>query len=208
MVDDSTQTHGPDIGRQQLGAVYAKAFLGAMEKAGVTDQMMAELDSLIREVLDKHPGFDATLSSLRLSADEKAAVLDRVLGSQVSEPLMSFLKVVNAHNRLDCLRDICREARKQLNDQRGVVDVYLTTAVPVSDELAGQITETLQSTLGRQVHLVPSIDPEVIGGMLIRVGDKVFDSSVVNQLQQLREETLEKTIQAMRSASERFVAAE
>ena len=70
MVDDSTQTHGPDIGRQQLGAVYAKAFLGAMEKASATDQMMAELDALIREILDQYPGLDATLSSLRLSASE------------------------------------------------------------------------------------------------------------------------------------------
>ena len=208
MVDDSTQTHGPDIGRQQLGAVYAKAFLGAMEKANATDQMMAELDVLIREILDRYPGFDATLSSLRLSAKEKAAVLDRVLGGRVSEPLMSFLKVVNAHSRLDCLREIYREARRQLNDQRGIVDVHLTTAVPVQDELAGQISDVLRTTLGRDVHLLQAIDPDVIGGMLIRVGDKVFDSSVVNQLKQLREETLEKTIQEMRNASARFIAAE
>ena len=208
MVNESAETHGPDIGRQQLGAVYAKAFLGAMEKAGATDLMMAELDVLIREILDRYPGFDATLSSLRLSAKEKAAVLDRVLGGQVSEPLMSFLKVVNAHSRLDCLREIHQEARRQLNDQRGIVDVHLTTAVPVDDELAGQISAVLRTTLGRDVHLLQATDPDVIGGMLIRVGDKVFDSSVVNQLKQLREETLEKTIQAMRNASARFVAAE
>jgi F-type H+-transporting ATPase subunit delta len=208
MVDDSTRTHGPDIGRQRLGTIYATAFLDAMDKSGQTEAMMEELDALVRDVLDKHPELGTLLSSLRLSLDEKASLLDRVLGAHVSESLMSFLKVVNNHHRLDCLRDIHREVRKQFNDRRGVVDAHVTTAVPVQDDLAGRITEALQAVLGRQVQLVRAVNPEVIGGMLIRVGDKVFDGSVVNQLKRLREEVLKKTMQELQGASERFVAAE
>lgn len=208
MAPDPTETHGPDIGRQQLGSVYAKAFLGAMETAGKTDEMMAELGQLIEEVLDRFPELDATLSSLRVSAGEKAELLDRVLGSRVSDPLLSFLKVVCSHQRLDCLREIYREAHKRLNQQRGVVDVQVTTAQPIDDELAGQISNAMQKTLGRKVHLLRTTNPDVIGGMVVRVGDRVFDGSVANQLQRLREETLEKTIQEMRNAGERFVVAD
>jgi F-type H+-transporting ATPase subunit delta len=179
-----------------------------MDKAGTTDEMMAEFKALIKEVLDPFPQLDAALSSLRVSAQDKAQLLDRVLGSQVSESMMSFLQIVCAHHRLDCLRDIYREAERQLNEKRGVVDVQVTTAVPVSAELVGQISEALQKSLGHEVHLLQAVNPDVIGGMVIRVGDKVFDSSVTNRLRQLRAETLEKTIQEMRSAGERFVAAD
>ncbi len=208
MGSDRSAQGGADIGRQQLGSVYAKAFLGAMENSGVTDECMAEFDSLIHDVLDRFPALDATLSSPRLSGKEKNSLLDRVFGAKMSDSLLTFLKVVAGRGRLDCLREIHDQARRQLNEQRGLVEVHLTTAEPVSSALGVQIADALQSSLGRQVQLRQSTDPDLIGGMVVRVGDKVFDGSVVNQLARLRAETLEKTVQEMRNAADRFAAAD
>ncbi len=208
MGSDRSERRGADIGRQQLGRVYAKAFLGAMEKSGVTDQCMAEFDSLIHDVLDRFPALDATLSSPRVSVEEKNSLLDRVFGAKMSDSLLTFLKVVAGRGRLDCLREIHDQARRQLNEQRGLVEVHLTTVEPVSSALGAQIADALQSSLGRKVQLRQSTDPDLIGGMVVRVGDKVFDGSVVNQLARLRAETLEKTVQEMRNAADRFAAAD
>ena len=196
------------MGQARGAAVYAAAFLGAMEKTGVTDAMMAEFASLVHQVLDRFPSFEAALGSLRIGEEEKAALLDRVLGPQLSPPLMTFLKVVNRHGRLSFLREILRQARQQLNERRGVVDVQVTTAVALRSELAQQISHVLQTALGRRINLLQAVKPDVLGGLIVRVGDKVFDGSVMNRLWRLRAETLEKTVRQMRGAAERYVVAE
>lgn len=186
------------MGQARGAAVYAAAFLGAMEKTGVTDAMMAEFASLVHQVLDRFPSFEAALGSLRIGEEEKAALLDRVLGPQLSPPLMTFLKVVNRHGRLSFLREILRQARQQLNERRGVVDVQVTTAVALRSELAQQISHVLQTASGRRINLLQAVKPDVLGGLIVRVGDKVFDGSVMNRLWRLRAETLEKTVRQMR----------
>ena len=196
-----------DIGRQQVGTVYAKALLGTAEKQGVTDEVVSELEAVVSELLQRYPRFDGTLASPRLSADEKTSLLDRVLGPRVSEMLLRFLKVVCAHGRLDCLREISVEARNQLNDRRGVKHVHVVTASPIDDGLAGQISDRLKQLLESDVQLQRSVDEGLIGGLVIRIGDKVYDGSVANRLNQVRAEALDKTTQQMRSVADRFAVA-
>jgi F-type H+-transporting ATPase subunit delta len=204
MVDSSQGTRTADIGRQQVGAVYARALLASAEKLGSTDDVISELEAVISELLERFPRLDATLSSQRLSAAEKSAMIDHLLGPRVSDLLLRFLKVVCAHGRLDCLREISREARRLLNDRRGVKHVRLVTASPIGDDLAGQVAERLRSWLGSDVQLARFVDESLIGGVVIRIGDKVYDGSVANRLNQVRSEALEKTVQQMRGVTERF----
>ncbi|HYM99260.1 MAG TPA: F0F1 ATP synthase subunit delta, partial [Aestuariivirgaceae bacterium] len=70
-----------DPAKQRLGTVYAKALLGAAEKAGQTDRVLEELDSLVTDVLDKMPDFDETLRTPRIAPEEKVRLLERVFGS-------------------------------------------------------------------------------------------------------------------------------
>ena len=207
MTDTSDNKPTVDIGRQQVGAVYAKALLGTAEKQEATDHVISELEAVVSELLERFPRFDETLSSPRLSADEKSRMIDSVLGPRVSELLSRFLKVVCAHGRLDCLREISLEARRQVNDRRGVKQVQVVTAAPVGDDLVGQISERLRQLLGCEVQLQQSVDEGLIGGLVIRIGDKVYDGSVANQLNQVRAEALDKTTQQMRSVADRFAVA-
>ena len=92
-----------DVGVEQVADIYAKALLGATESAGRTAAVLDEFDTLLSEVLDGFPRFEAVLTSGLIGHDEKAAALDRVLGKQVSPLLLNFLKVVSRHGRLDCL---------------------------------------------------------------------------------------------------------
>src|SRR6185295_10583124 len=102
-----------DVGALKIGTIYAKAFLGAAETAGQTAAAVAELDSLVADVLDRFPQFEQVLSSGIISSDDKDKALDKTLGKQASPLLMSFLKVVSRHGRLDCLRAIRRSAHEQ-----------------------------------------------------------------------------------------------
>jgi hypothetical protein len=106
-----------DAGLQRVGAVYAKALLGASEKAGQTDVVLEELGSLVA-LLDELPDFDEVLRTPRIAYEDKVRLLERVLGGKVSPLLLNFVKVISQHERLDALRAIERAARKLFNQLR------------------------------------------------------------------------------------------
>src|SRR5262245_28431342 len=145
-----------DASRQHLGTVYAKALLGAAEKAGQADEVVEELESLVSDVLNKLPHLDEAMKTPRLSHEERLPILDKAFGGRLSPTTITFLKVVSKHGRLDCLRAIARAARKQLNMSRGRVEVIVESAHPLSNTLRERITGRLKQLLGREVILTTS----------------------------------------------------
>ncbi len=204
MSEKKPRSPAADIGKQQVAAVYAKGLLGASEKAGVTESVLEEFDSLVDDVFEQLPQLEATLSSQRLSVAEKLGVLDRAFGGRMSDNLLTFLKVVAQHGRLDCLRQIRRAARTQLNELRHRVEVYVTTAEPINDDLRSRIADALRNYLGREIDLIADVSPELIGGMVVRVGDTVYDSSVLNKLGQMRSQAIQRAVREMREHADRF----
>lgn len=193
-----------DPRRQQLGTVYAKALLSAAEKTGQTDAVVEELESFVSDVLDQLPRLAAALASPRIAHEQQAALLDKALGGRMSPVLLNFLKVVSRHGRMDCLRAIVAAAHRLHNELRGRVEVWLTTAVPVSNSLREQIATRLAGLLGQEVVLRTQLDPELLGGLVVRIGDTVFDGSVSARLVQMRETAVERTAARFRQTLERF----
>lgn len=200
---DSQQYQEMDIDRQRLGATYAKALLDATG-TDKTDQIVEELESLVDDVLNKVPGINGLLSSLRIDTAEKSQMIDRLFGGRSSDELIKFLKVLNRHGRLDCIRHVAKAARAGLNRQRGRIEVQVITAEPVDSGVMDRIAEVLRNSLHSDVDLTSTVDGKLIGGLVVRVGDKVFDGSVANKLARLRTETIGKTVQQLRNSTERF----
>jgi len=208
MADKAGKNQKLDVGKQQVGAVYAKALLGAAEKAGRAADVLDEFESFVRDVLDHFPDFEATLASPRISPEAKTVILEKVFQGRMSVELLRFLKVVAVHGRLDCLRSICHAARHLCNEIQGRVEVQLTTATPITSEIETRISAGLRKLLGSEIDLQSKTDPAVIGGMVVRVGDTVYDASVANKLERLRASALEKSTQQMRQTLDRFLLAE
>lgn len=205
MSDPSTSTRkATDIGRGRIGATYAKAFLGVAENSGRPEELLKELQGLVAQVIDRFPDFDRTLSSPRLSVEEKQAMIDRVFGGRVSDEMLRFLHVVSQHGRIDCLREIAESAVEQYQAARGMVTVNVITAAPINNDLQQRIRQALSDKLGRQVELKVSVDADILGGLVVRIGDTVFDGSIANQLQQLRTEAVERTYEQLRQSAEQL----
>lgn len=193
-----------DTGRQHLGSTYAKALLGVTEKRGVTDEVLEQLRSAVDDVFSRLPQFDAVLSSPRVPFEEKERLLDRAFSGKMQRDLLNFLKVVARHGRFDCLRAIEAEFVKQYNQLRGRVDVAVETATPLSDALRQEIVQRLKVALNREVQLQTRVNPDIVGGLVIRVGDTVYDGSVLNQLHRFGEAAMNRTRNALRGALDRF----
>lgn len=196
-----------DAVHQHLGTVYAKALLGSSIKAGNTELVLNEMESLVEDILHKLPDFKAMLGSPRVPLDVKTSMLDRAFGGQMTTTLLVFLKILCRRGRFDCVPAIAYSFRRQVNEMRGRVEVIVRSAEPLSADLLERTTNRLRQALGCEVELQLEIDPQMIGGLVIRVGDTVFDGSLANRLQRLREEMTARLTQQLRSTPDRFAVA-
>ena len=195
-----------DAGRQQVGRVYAQALLGAADKAGAAAAVVDELDSLLRDVMERLPDLAATLASSRVAHEDKCRLLDTAFAGRTSELLLDFLKVVSQHERLDSLREISQQARRLYNESRGRVEVNVATAGTVDGQLLRQIGNALRGALASEIDLTTSVDPELIGGIVVRVGDTVYDSSVAGGMKRLRRQALDQSAHQFRGTLDRFLS--
>ncbi|MHB0955303.1 MAG: ATP synthase F1 subunit delta [Pirellulaceae bacterium] len=205
MMAESSDHRSFDSSREHLGAVYAKGLLGAAEGQGLTERILTELNSLVDDVLARVVNFEAFLASPRVSLEEKTQVLDRAFAAQMTPLFLNFLKVMARHGRLNCLREVRSSAHKQYNLLRGRVEVLVKTATPLSGPLRSQIEQRLVVALGKPVDLQCSVHAGLLGGMLVRVGDTVFDGSLDNRLDKMQFEMADRTVQRIRDSLPRFL---
>ncbi len=178
-----------DTGAEQLGKTYARALVGAAKNAGVADLVIEQLGKLVDEYLVGSPQLRAAFASPRVDQDEKIRVIDNVFSDEYHPILVKFLKVMAGRGRLAYV-DAVRNAADEIHDEMtGRVLASVQTAVPLDDALRSQISDRLGSLMDRQVRLRVTVDPDLIGGMVIRIGDKVFDSSVSNRLNKMARRT-------------------
>ena len=193
-----------DVGAQQVGATYAKALLAAAKKAGNLEQVAEDFRATITELLDKTPRLEHVLASALIRAEEKLPIIERVFRGRVTPTFANFMKVVATKNRLNALRDIYREFLKHYDEYRGIIRVKLTTASPVSPQVQQSIQQTLRGMLDGEPVIDSQIDPALIGGLVLRVGDAVYDGSIARQLQQMREQMINRSIHEIQSGRNRF----
>lgn len=193
-----------DSGRQHLGVVYAKALVGATEKNGQTDRVLQELTSLVDDVLDHLPDLEAAFSSPRLAHEEKEKLIEKTFAGRMSPVLVDFLKVLSRHGRLDCLRAIEEAAQKIYNELSGRVQVEVETAVPLSNQLRDRIAGKLSTLLGKQVVITTSVNMDLLGGVVVRVGDTVYDGSLAAGLRRMGEVTVQHATNQIRESIDRF----
>ena len=192
-----------DTERQYIGTVYAKGLLGAAEKANQVTQVVDELESIVVDVLPQLPKLKLLLESPRVPMEVKEKVLNQSF-SAGSSVLLTFLKVVCRHGRFDCLRVMSRTATALLQEQTGVVEVRVTTAELVPESMHEELKTKLGQILEKQVVIRTETDADILGGLVVRVGDTVFDGSVANQLSQIRRTAVDQAMQQIRQSLDRF----
>ncbi len=180
--------------------------MGVAAKLPNADELVQELKSLVTDVLDRFPQLEQTLESSLISPEKKEQVLHRVFGNIASFQVLNFLKVVSRHGRLDLLRPIVRQAEKIHTEQSGKTDVEVRVAAQMNDTLRNELASRLQKTLGKQPILKWRIDPSLIAGIVVRVGDRVYDGSVRSQLESARKAMVERATEQIETRPDRFIS--
>jgi F-type H+-transporting ATPase subunit delta len=174
-----------DSEEEHVGEVYAKALLGVARKASNTDELLSQFQTVVEEVFGKHPKLEAALNSPKLSLEQKESLLEKILGSHLDPTLMKFLKILCRRQRLNFVRGIQRSITEFRDEELGRVRVIVTSALELSANEIDGIRNQLKAKLNREVSVVTKIDPAIIGGLVLRIGDTVFDGSVTGKFDQL-----------------------
>lgn len=191
-----------DVDIEKLARIYAQA---ALDAAGDNeDEVLADLQAIVVEVLDQHPDVEQVFGSALVSQDEKLGMLERVFGSRVSTVTLSFLKVLTKHDRLNVLRQVVQMAEQLWEQRSNRVPVQLELAHALDDALQGEVIASLRSSLGIEPIVKTSINPDLIAGFVVRVGDKVYDASTRSSLERTRQAMVASAVDAIQGHPEQF----
>lgn len=168
----------------RIARVYAEALMAAAAKAGQTDAVGDELAALVGATGDK-PRIAAFLASTAINRKAKAPVLATALGG-ASDLLAKFVGVLNQNGRLGLLRAIDAAYRRMRDSAAGRVRVKVTSATALSTDQTAALTKTLTESLKADPVLDARVNPDLLGGLVVQVGDKVYDTSVRTRLDNLR----------------------
>src|SRR5579885_502671 len=174
-----------DVGAQRVARVYAEALLGAAGQRGQAQEVLEELDSLVEDVFAADPSLEAFLAGGAVSRKRKADLIRRVFGGRASELFLNFLLVLNDHDRLGLLRDVLREYRGLFDSRAGRFRARVVSAVPLADDQRERLRQQLRESFRGEPVVEEEVDPDLLGGLVVRVGDWVYDSSVRTRLQTL-----------------------
>jgi F-type H+-transporting ATPase subunit delta len=188
----------------QLARRYARAVVDAGDAAGGALAVLDELTEIETDILEPYPRFQALLASTRVSVEEKDRILVELLSGRASDLSVRFLRVLNRHGRLAIFGIIVREARLLWDRRNKRVPVRVRSAVPLSEGQLQTLTERLATMVAGTPILEISTDPGIIGGLVVQVGDQLYDASVKSRLGQLRHRLIEGKIHEIQSRRDQF----
>lgn len=166
--------------------IYANALFQAAKERGRLEPVREELQDFSK-ALEEIPELRGLLENPQLDARARGEALGAVLGD-ADELVRNFLLVVTEKGRAPELDEIVREFEALVAAEEGILDVELTTAVELSDEEAKQILGQIEQVSGRKLRADRKVDPELMGGFVLRVGSHRVDASVRGRLERLRRE--------------------
>lgn len=178
-------------GSRALARRYANALISvAIDKKAPLDKIASELQEF-SDLLQKQERLAEVLETPTIPAAKRVEVLKAVLaGQSVTELAMNTLRLLTEKDRIGTLRDVSAQYRRLLMEHEKVESGEVVSAHPLSTEQQGKLAEQLGQALGKTMQLSYRTDPELVGGLVVRIGNRVYDASVSSELRRFKEKTL------------------
>jgi len=129
-----------------------------------------------------HPDVQGIVTHPERTPDEVEKLLAGLIGDRADAQVKNLLSALAENHRLTLLPEIASQFELLKKQEEGVLDVVVTSAFPLTETQAAELAETLKAKYGKQVALTSKVDPELIGGVCLQVGDDVIDASVRGKL--------------------------
>ncbi|MFZ5813738.1 MAG: F0F1 ATP synthase subunit delta [Bacillota bacterium] len=171
---------------QAVARRYARALFDLAQEKGQLDQVAKELE-LVAAMIQTDGYLRAVMNDVLISPNQKHSLVTKVFGGKVSPLVLNFLYVVVRKRREAHLPEMYRAFMDLANEAQGVVEVEVRSAFELPEETVKNLEGKLVAKLGKRVKFQTQVAPELIGGLVVRVGDTLMDGSVRTRLRRMRE---------------------
>jgi F-type H+-transporting ATPase subunit delta len=176
---------------EEIAQVYARSLFQVAKEQGKLDTIREQLGQFA-EALAEDQNLQVFFFSPYFSSKEKEEGLDKALDG-ADEILVNFLKLLIENHRMPVIFRVRRAFDALWEDENQLLPVSVTSAVELGKPTIKQIGDRIAEQTGRKVQLSANVDPDILGGMVVRVGNTVLDASVRNRLEQLRKQVARAT---------------
>ena len=171
---------------EEIAEVYARSLFEVAMEHDVLDRVHDELGQFA-EALSDDRTLQVFLFSPYFSSNEKREGVRKIV-SEADERFVNFLELVAERHRMPALFRIKRQFDALWADEHKLLPVTVTSAIELDQGLVEEIGQRIQEQTGRTVELSSNVDPDVLGGLMVRVGNMVLDDTVRNKLERLRKQ--------------------
>jgi F-type H+-transporting ATPase subunit delta len=166
----------------EIAERYAAALFDIVRDAGTIEDAVSDFSAL-RDALEASSELAATLANPVIDAETKARILAALSAKGgFSGPVSNFLGVLGKNGRAAELRDILGAFARRVADHKGVVSAIVTSAHPLSADQRQAVRDVISKKIGKSVDIEESVDPGLLGGLVIQVGSTLFDNSLRSKL--------------------------
>jgi F-type H+-transporting ATPase subunit delta len=170
---------------------YAKALQQLAQEQQLLDTVIVDV-KLIHNTIVENKELALMLQSPLIKADKKSNVLTAIFDNKVNAQTLKFLQLVVAHKRERALQVICEEFIKVYNTIKNIAIVEVTTTSALTDALRVELITKIKTDYSLfAVELVEKIDTSLVGGIVLRIGDKQLDASIRRQLNDIKQELVQ-----------------
>lgn len=185
---------------ESIAKNYAETLFELAQRADSLDEY-GEAITVVATLVDENPAFREFLETPRVASSEKKKVLEKTLDGRVPPMLLNFLKIMVDKRRQRLVRDIARSFRALVDEHLGRAHVEVTVARSLSDDALRELSRKLSEVIGKTVIPHVHVKPSILGGVVVREGDTVYDGSMRRQLDRMRRRLLSAELDSADGAS-------
>lgn len=174
-----------------VSKTYGEALYEAAVETGRTKELLDEIDA-VRAILKDNPDFEKLMLHPGIPKQEKLRIVENVFGGRVSDELAGFFRVIVENERYKELPAVFEYFTAKVKEANGIGIAYVTTAAELSEARKAEVkAKLLETTSYNTMEMHYQTDTSLIGGMVIRIGDRVVDSSIRTKLNDLTRQLLQ-----------------
>lgn len=169
----------------ELAREYGEGLYELARDEDIRGQIYNELNELV-DCIGGQPDFIRLLASRNIERPERLKVVDDTFGGRVHPYIVNFMKILVEREKIDAFMDCAKWFHQRYNDDFGVVEAQVTTAVDLNDETRSALQAKLEAMTGKSIVIISHVDPSLIGGVRVEMNGQRFDNSIQNRLDRLK----------------------
>ena len=169
----------------RLSSRYAKSLLNLVVEKNKLEETLNDMKYIV-DLCSNNKDLVLMLKSPIIKTDKKLSILSEIFSKNISETTMAFINIITNKKREMHLEAIAVSFIGLYKSHKNIKTVSITTAVPLSDQIKSEIMSYIKKTGGEEVELTEIVNEDIIGGVIIKMGDKQLDASVTRKIKKLK----------------------